>query len=59
VAVYAGLTQVFPRSSAPSSVLVLIGVDGDPGVEWRRPWRKTGVIADLPHVRIWSIGRVP
>jgi hypothetical protein len=59
VAAYAGLTQVFPDSPAPSSVLVLIGVEGDPGIEWRAPWRKTGVIAELPHVRVWSIARTP
>jgi len=59
VAAYAGLTQVFPQSSAPSSVLVLIGVEGDPGVEWRRPWQKVGVIAALPHVQVWSISRLP
>jgi len=59
VAAYAGLTQVFPASSAPTSVLVLIGVAGDPGIEWRPPWRKTSVIAELPHVRVWSIARVP
>jgi hypothetical protein len=59
VAAYAGLTQVFPESPAPSSVLVLIGVEGDPGIEWRTPWRKTGVITELPHVQVWSIARTP
>jgi len=57
VAAYAGLTQVFPKSAEPSSVLLLIGVEGEPGIEWRAPWRKTGVIADLPNVKVWSIGR--
>jgi hypothetical protein len=59
VAAYAGLTQVLPESPAPSSVLVLIGVEGDPGIEWRPPWRKTGVIAALPHAQVWSIARIP
>ena len=57
VAAYAGLTQVFPSNSAPSSVLLLIGVEGDPVIEWRQPWQKTGVVAEFPHVRIWSIAR--
>ncbi len=59
VVAYAGLTQVFPKSPDPTSVLLLLGVEGDPGIEWRPPWRKTGVIADLPHVQVWSIARIP
>jgi hypothetical protein len=59
VAAYAGLTQVFPSNSAPASVLLLIGVAGEPIIEWRPPWRKTGVIVESPHVRIWSIARGP
>jgi hypothetical protein len=59
VAVFAGLTQVFPSSSAPSCVLALVGLEGDPGIELRHPWRKAGVVATLPHVQIWSIARVP
>jgi len=58
VAAYAGLTQVFPESVTPSNVLLLIGLDGDPGIEWRKPWGKTGVIAALPHVQVWSIARI-
>lgn len=59
VAAYAGLTQVFPRPHAPSSVLVLIGVEDDPAVEWRHPWRQVGVVATLPRVQVWSIARNP
>jgi hypothetical protein len=58
-AAYAGLTQVFPRSAAPASVLLLLGVQGDPGIVWRPPWGKTGVIAEFPHVQAWSIARLP
>ena len=57
VGAYAGLTQVFPESAEPSSVLVLIGGERDPEVEWRQPWGQVGVIADLPHVKVWSIAR--
>ncbi len=58
-AAYAGLTQVFPPPTGPSSVLVLLGTEGDPGVEWRLPWQRTGAIAVLTQVQVWSIARVP
>jgi hypothetical protein len=57
VAAFAGLTQVFPRPPGPSSVLLLVGLEGDPGVEWRPPWRQTGMIAGGPRVQAWSITR--
>jgi hypothetical protein len=56
-AAYVGLTQVVPQPSGPSSVLVLVGIEGDPNVEWRPPWRQLGVVAVWPHVQVWSITR--
>jgi hypothetical protein len=57
-AAYAGLTQVFPAPTGPTSVLVLVGIQGEPGVEWRSPWQQAGVVAARPQVQVWSIARV-
>jgi len=59
VAAFAGLTGVLPRSSSPGNVLVLVGVQEEPVVEWRPPWRRIGVVASFPRVQVWSIGRTP
>jgi hypothetical protein len=56
-AAYAGLTQVFPAPPGPTSVLVLVGIRGEPGVEWRSPWQQAGVVAARPQVQVWSIAR--
>jgi hypothetical protein len=57
-AAYAGVAGASPAGRAHSSVLVLIGVQGDPGVVLRPPWQRTAVIAALPHVQVWSIDRI-
>lgn len=39
------------------TVLVLVGVEGDAGVELRDPWTRSGVIAERPRISVWGLTR--
>ncbi|MCX6551186.1 MAG: carboxypeptidase-like regulatory domain-containing protein [Acidobacteria bacterium] len=47
--------RAYSGLSSTHNVLALVGVAGDPGVEWHGGWRPAGMLTDRDALQIWTL----